>query len=313
MRLCTYERARSADVGIERDGQVYPTGYADTLTLIRDGEVGLARARTATENAAPVAVDRYLAPIPRPGTNFGSGVSYKAHADEEPTIATPTEPRIDFIKTPNAVIGPDAEIVIPPHDRIVKRPNGYNVDYGVGLGVVIGRRAKNVSRDQALDYVFGYTPFNDVGSRAVQFGVDRFAGDKHWYQADLGKNIDTFMPIGPVIVTPDEIPDLGKARIRAWVNGELRQDSSVGLQIFPVPVVIEWITSIITLEPGDCLSTGTPGGIGTFMDPRNTSNPATSSPSPKTPSANSPTGSLLAEFGLRSSGSCPYNSRWQRG
>ncbi|MEA2514510.1 MAG: acylpyruvate hydrolase [Thermomicrobiales bacterium] len=75
------------------------------------------------------------------------------------------------------------------------------------------------------------------------------------------------MPMGPVIVTPDEIPDLGNARIRAWVNGELRQDSSVGLQIFPVPVVIEWITSIITLEPGDCLSTGTPGGIGTFMDP----------------------------------------------
>ncbi|HEY7034551.1 MAG TPA: fumarylacetoacetate hydrolase family protein [Thermomicrobiales bacterium] len=267
MRLCTFERAGSVAVGVERDGKVYPTGYTDMLTLIREGEAGIERARATAESSVPVAVDRFLAPIPRPGTIFGSGVNYKAHADEEPTIATPTEPRIDFVKTPNAVIGPDADIVIPPHDRVIKRPGGFNVDYEVELGVVIGRRAKYVGRDAALDYVFGYTVFNDVGSRAVQFGVDRFAGDKNWYQADLGKNFDTFMPMGPVIVTSDEIPDLGKARIRAWVNGELRQDSLVGLQIFPVPVVIEWITSIITLEPGDCLLTGTPGGIGTFMDP----------------------------------------------
>jgi 2-keto-4-pentenoate hydratase/2-oxohepta-3-ene-1,7-dioic acid hydratase in catechol pathway len=237
------------------------------LSLIRDGEAGLSRAQEQSERSDPVAVDRYLAPIPRPGTIFGSGINYKTHGDEEPTIAYPTEPRIDFIKSPNAVIGPDADIVIPPHDRVIKRPNGFNVDYEVELGVVIGRRAKNVSRDKALEYVFGYTVFNDVGSRAVQFGVDHFAGDRNWYQADLGKNFDTFMPMGPVIVTRDEIPDLSKARLRAWVNDELRQDSSDGLQIFPVPVVIEWITSIITLEPGDCLSTGTPGGIGTFMNP----------------------------------------------
>jgi 2-keto-4-pentenoate hydratase/2-oxohepta-3-ene-1,7-dioic acid hydratase in catechol pathway len=165
------------------------------------------------------------------------------------------------------VIGPNAEIVIPPHDRAIKRPDGFHVDYEVELGVIIGKRAKGVDRDHALDYVFGYTVFNDVGSRAVQFGVDKFVGDKNWYQADLGKSFDTFMPMGPVIVTKDEIPDLAKARIRAWVNGELRQDSSVGLQIFPPHVVIEWISSVITLEPGDCLSTGTPGGIGTFMNP----------------------------------------------
>ena len=97
--------------------------------------------------------------------------------------------------------------------------------------------------------------------------TDPFVGGKNWYQADLGKNFDTFCPMGPVIVTKDEIPDLAKARVRAWVNGEPRQDSLVGLQIFPVPVVIEWISSIITLQPGDCLSTGTPGGIGTFMNP----------------------------------------------
>jgi 2-keto-4-pentenoate hydratase/2-oxohepta-3-ene-1,7-dioic acid hydratase in catechol pathway len=267
MRLCTYERTGSIAVGVERDGAVYPSGYTDMLALIRDGDEGLARAASTAESSDPVTVDRYLAPIPHPGTIFGSGINYKTHGDEEPTISYPTEPRIDFIKTSNAVIGPNAEIVIPPHDRIIHRPNGFNVDYEVELGVVIGRRTKNVHRENALEYIFGYTVFNDVGSRAVQFGVDRFADDKNWYQADLGKNFDTFMPMGPVIVTPDEIPDLSKARIRAWVNDELRQDSSVGLQIFPVPVLIEWITSIITLDPGDCLSTGTPGGIGTFMDP----------------------------------------------
>jgi 2,4-diketo-3-deoxy-L-fuconate hydrolase len=267
MRLCTVERRGETAVGIERDGQVFPTGYLEMLALIRDGDAGIARAQEHAENAEPITVDRYLAPMPRPGTIFGSGINYKTHGDEEPAVAYPTEPRIDFIKTPNAVIGPNAEIVIPPHDQVIKRPGGFNVDYEVELGVIIGATAKNVSRKDALDYVFGYTVFNDVGSRAVQFGVDPFAGERNWYQADLGKNFDTFMPMGPVIVTKDEIPDLRKARLRAWVNDELRQDSSVGLQIFPVPVVIEWISSIITLEPGDCISTGTPGGIGTFMNP----------------------------------------------
>ncbi|HEU5430534.1 MAG TPA: fumarylacetoacetate hydrolase family protein, partial [Thermomicrobiales bacterium] len=105
------------------------------------------------------------------------------------------------------------------------------------------------------------------GSRAVQFGVDPLAADKKWLQADLGKNFDTFAPMGPVIVTKDEIPDLARAHLRCWVNGELRQETTLALQLFPVPVVIEWISSIITLQPGDCLSTGTPGGIGTFMNP----------------------------------------------
>jgi 2-keto-4-pentenoate hydratase/2-oxohepta-3-ene-1,7-dioic acid hydratase in catechol pathway len=266
MRLLTFESNGATEVGVERDGAIYPAGYSDMFQLILDGEAGLEQARTSAATARPVAADRRLAPIPRPGTIFGSGVNYRAHADEEPGAHTPTEPRIDFIKTPNAVIGPGAPIVIPPQ-RAIKRPQGYQVDYEVEFGVVIGKTCKGVTRENALEYVFGYTVFNDVGSRAVQFGVDRFAGDKNWFQADLGKNFDTFMPMGPVIVTRDEIPDLSKARVRAWVNGELRQDSSVGLQLFPVPVVIEWISSIITLQPGDCLSTGTPGGIGTFMDP----------------------------------------------
>ena len=164
---------------------------------------------------------------------------------------------------PSTVIGPDVPIVIPPHDRVILRPDGYNVDYEVEFGVVMGRPARNVAQAGALDYVFGYTVFNDVGSRAVQFAKRPGYG----LQADMGKNFDTFCPMGPVIVTKDEIPDLRLAHIRSWVNGELRQDAYLEEQLFPVPVLIEWISSIITMQPGDCISTGTPAGCGTFMNP----------------------------------------------
>jgi 2-keto-4-pentenoate hydratase/2-oxohepta-3-ene-1,7-dioic acid hydratase in catechol pathway len=214
-------------------------------------------------NGSPVTPDRLLAPIPRPGVIFGSGVNYTRHGDEDPGFVFPDEPQIDFVKTPSAVIGPGVPIVIPPHDAVILRPDGFKVDYEVELGVVIGKRTRNARAADALDYVFGYTVFNDVGSRAVQFPKRPGMGR----QADLGKNFDTFMPMGPVIVTPDELPDLSKARIRAWVNGELRQDAYLAEQLFPVPVMIEWISSIITLEPGDCITTGTPAGCGTFMNP----------------------------------------------
>jgi 2-keto-4-pentenoate hydratase/2-oxohepta-3-ene-1,7-dioic acid hydratase in catechol pathway len=262
MRLLTYELEGGRAVGVERDGAVYPTGYADMLDLIREGDDGLARAAAHAAAAAPVVPDRLLAPIPRPGTIFGSGVNYRSHGDEEPGFVFPDEPQIDFIKTANAVIGPGQPIVIPPQ-RVILRPDGYKVDYEVEFGVVIGRACRNATRDDALEFVFGYTVFNDVGSRAVQFPKRPGMGR----QADLGKNFDTFMPMGPVIVTKDEIPDPTTARIRAWVNGELRQDATLDEQLFPVPVMIEWISSIVTLEPGDCISTGTPAGCGTFMQP----------------------------------------------
>lgn len=262
MRLCTFERDGEVGVGIQLDGAVYRTAYREMRALIGDGAAGLARASEAT-SGEPIAVDRLLAPLPRPGTIFGCGVNYKSHGDEEPGFVFPDEPQIDFIKLATAVIGPEAEIVIPPHDGVIKRPGGFKVDYEVELGVVIGRRARNVSRAEAMGHVFGYTVFNDVGSRAVQF-PKREGGGR---QADLGKNFDTFMPMGPVIVTPDEIPDLARARITATINGERRQDALLSEQLFPVPVLIEWISSIATMEPGDCITTGTPAGCGTFMHP----------------------------------------------
>jgi 2-keto-4-pentenoate hydratase/2-oxohepta-3-ene-1,7-dioic acid hydratase in catechol pathway len=262
MRLCTYVNGETVAVGVERDGKVYPTPYADMLDLIRDGDEGVARAGAAADAGEPVAVDRYLAPLLRPRIIFGSGVNYQSHGDEEPGFVFPDEPRIDFIKLPNTIIGPNDPIVIPP-ERVIKREGGYRVDYEVEFGVVMGKRAKHVSAADALDHVFGYTVFNDVGSRGVQFAKKPGWG----LQADLGKNFDTFCPMGPVIVTRDEIPDVARARIRAWVNGELRQDAYLEEQLFPPPVMIEWISSIITMEPGDCISTGTPAGCGTFMHP----------------------------------------------
>jgi 2-keto-4-pentenoate hydratase/2-oxohepta-3-ene-1,7-dioic acid hydratase in catechol pathway len=135
---------------------------------------------------------------------------------------------------------------------------GFAVDYEVELGVVIGKRAKNVRAEDAMEYIFGYTVINDVSARSVQMNNA---------QVDLGKSFDTFCPMGPWIVTRDEVPDVMSVRIQSHVNGELRQDALISDQLFPPPVAIEWLSSIITLDPGDVLSTGTPAGIGTFMDP----------------------------------------------
>lgn len=258
MRLVTYLNGDQEGAGVERDGDVVYTGYDDMLALIADGARGLERAAHALEHGRPVSYDRLLAPLPRPGKIFGSGVNYRSHGDEEPGFVFPDEPTLDFIKLSSSVIGPGEEIVIPPHDRVIQRPGGFNVDYEVELGVIFSRKARNVSRDTAMDYVFGYTLFNDVGARAVQF-KNR--------QADLGKGFDTFSPMGPRIVTKDEIADLGALHIQSLVNGDVRQDARISELINPVDVLIEWITSIITCFPGDCISTGTPAGCGTFLDP----------------------------------------------
>ncbi len=267
MRIVQYASGDETGCGVEIGADVFASGYPDTLSLIRDGERGLEAASAAAEGADPVVVDRILAPLTNPGKIFGSGVNYASHGDEEPGFVFPDEVVWDFIKLSSAIVGPGDAIVIPPTDDVIVRApggaatfseHGFAVDYEVELGVVLGTRAKNVRREDALDHVFGYTVFNDVGARSIQF---------HNGQRDLGKNFDTFCPMGPCIVTWDELPDWAAIRIQSHVNGELRQDALVGEQLGPPPVAIEWLSSVITLEPGDCLMTGTPAGCGTFMDP----------------------------------------------
>ncbi len=266
MRIVRYETGHTIGCGVWVDGQVYDTGFPDTLDLIRAGEAGLARARRALDGP-PVAFDRLLAPLANPGKIFGSGVNYRSHGDEEPGYLFPDEIVYDFLKVASSIVGPDADIVIPPTDDVIRRQPGgaakfseagFAVDYEVELGVVIGTTARHVRSEDAMDHIFGYTVFNDVGARSVQF---------HNGQRDLAKNFDTFCPMGPWIVTRDELPDWQAIRLESQVNGELRQSALAGDMIAGPAEAIEWLSAIIRLDPGDCLMTGTPAGCGTFMQP----------------------------------------------
>jgi 2-keto-4-pentenoate hydratase/2-oxohepta-3-ene-1,7-dioic acid hydratase in catechol pathway len=275
MRIVQYVNGEQQGCGVEVGGEVFYSGYESTMALILDGDRGLERAAAAAERAEPVKYDRIIAPLvnPHPRTIFGSGVNYRSHGDEDPDYVFPDELAWDFVKLSSAIIGPGEPIVIPPTDDVIVRQPGGNgplreygfaVDYEVEFGVVIGKQARNVRVEDALEHVFGYTIFNDAGARSVQF---------HNHQIDLGKSFDTFCPMGPCIVTKDELPDWGSIQIQSHVNGELRQSAYVHEQIGPPPQAIEWLSSIITLYPGDCLSTGTPAGCGTFMKPPQFLNP----------------------------------------
>jgi 2,4-didehydro-3-deoxy-L-rhamnonate hydrolase len=265
MRIVQYTSKGAAGCGVQAGDDVFPTGYATTLALLEDGERGFESAQRAPD-ADPLDVERILHPI-RPWKIFGSGINYKAHGEEASDFVPPAEPRFDFIKLSSAVIGPGEPIVIPPADDVIVRgpdsvlqfaEHGFAVDYEVELGVVIGKRAKNVRAEDAGEHIFGYTVINDISARSVQLNNQ---------QADLGKSFDTFCPMGPCIVTADELPNVPGIRIQSHVNGEQRQDALISDQLFPPPVAIEWLSSIITLDPGDVISTGTPAGIGLFRDP----------------------------------------------
>jgi 2,4-didehydro-3-deoxy-L-rhamnonate hydrolase len=189
------------------------------------------------------------APLRRPGKIIAVGRNYAEHAAEE-GAATPADP-ILFTKFSTAVIGHGADIVWRAEDST-------QVDWEAELAVVIGRPARDVSAARALDHVFGYTCLDDVSARDLQFG------DGQWVR---GKSLDTFCPIGPWIVTADEIPDPGHLRIRCIVNGEVVQDADTSRMIHGVADLIAFCSRYMTLEPGDVIATGTPAGVGAFRDP----------------------------------------------
>jgi 2-keto-4-pentenoate hydratase/2-oxohepta-3-ene-1,7-dioic acid hydratase in catechol pathway len=177
------------------------------------------------------------------------GRNYREHAAEE-SAALPSAPLL-FAKFPSAVVGDGATITW-------SAGLSAQVDYEAELAVVIGRHARNVAVDQALDRVLGYTCLNDVSARDLQ------VGDGQWTRA---KSLDTFCPMGPSLVTADEIPDPGALRIRCRVNGEVRQDASTAELIHGIAELIAYCSRSFTLEPGDVIATGTPGGVGAFRDP----------------------------------------------
>jgi 2-keto-4-pentenoate hydratase/2-oxohepta-3-ene-1,7-dioic acid hydratase in catechol pathway len=252
MRLVTFTTDGDPGVGVRRDANtIVDAGYTDMHDLIRDGEAGLERARAAAAGGDPVEGARLLAPI-RPAKMFCSGINYASHGEEAKAanLPVPEEPFF-FSKLPSAIIGPGEAIRIPRETT--------QTDYEVELAFVIGKRAYRVSEESALDHVFGWTVLHDVSAREVQLKDA---------QITLGKNPDTFCPLGPEIVTSDELGDPMTLRVSTTLNGEVMQDASTGDFIFSPAQMLAFITDLITLEPGDLVSTGTPGGVGFSRDPQ---------------------------------------------
>jgi 2,4-didehydro-3-deoxy-L-rhamnonate hydrolase len=223
--------------------------------LIAAGPDSVAALRASMAGAAiavrgrPLDDADLLAPLPRPAKIVAIGRNYREHAAEE-GVEPPSAPLI-FAKWPSTVIGPGAEVRWDP-DLSAK------VDYEAELAVVIGRTARRVGVDTALDHVFGYTCLNDVSARDIQFG------DGQWIR---GKSLDTFCPMGPALVTADEIGDPQDLAIRCSVGDERVQDARTSAMYFGVAEIISYCSTSFTLEPGDVIATGTPGGVGVFRDP----------------------------------------------
>lgn len=228
-------------------------GVSDIAALINGGDDARADlaavARDADDGTAldPATVT-LRAPLPRPGKIICVGLNYRDHCREQ-HIDPPTWPRL-FAKFATAVTDPGAPVTRP---RVTER-----FDLECELAVVIGARASHLPRERAMEAVWGYTVLNDVTMRDLQ------REDGQWLRA---KGTDGFAPIGPAVVTADEIADPHRLRLRSWVNGEAWQDSSTAEMVFDIPTLIAFISRSITLEPGDLISTGTPAGVGHYQDP----------------------------------------------
>jgi acylpyruvate hydrolase len=230
----------------------------DAASIIAMGERGLALMRRATEiPARRVRVQdvSLLAPI-QPSLILCSGENYWDHREEKPAVEG-REPEF-FLKSPLGVVGPDAPILLD--ERVTGK-----LDYEAELMIVIGREGRHIPREHALEHVFGYTIMNDVTARDRQ--VRLRADGSAAYALGPGKSFDSSAPIGPCIVTRDEIDDPQNLAIRTWVNRELRQDNNTARMIWSVAELVAFFSTYITLRPGVVISTGTPGGTGWGSDP----------------------------------------------
>ena len=235
-----------------------PRTIGELLAGGPDGLTALATAAASATNdsssspaapATPLASTELMAPVPRPGKVVAIGRNYREHADEE-GVEPPSAPLV-FSKWPSSVVGPGADIRWDPELT-------GQVDYEAELAVVIGRTARNVTEGAALEHVLGYTCLNDVSARDLQFG------DGQWVR---GKSLDTFCPMGPILVTADELSDPQDLAITCRVGDELLQDSRTSQMYFGVATIISYLSRSFTLEPGDVIATGTPAGVGAFRNP----------------------------------------------
>jgi 2-keto-4-pentenoate hydratase/2-oxohepta-3-ene-1,7-dioic acid hydratase in catechol pathway len=228
--------------------------WATIREIAAGGPAALSEIRALADAASPalrLADAQMLAPIERPGKYLGIGMNYAKHLEEADRIGVARSPyQTWFNKQTTCIAG--------PHDDIVRGVT-QQLDYEVELAAVIGAPAKTIGEAGALAHVFGYTVANDVSARDWQFHTPTFT---------MGKSFDTHGPIGPWIVTADEIPDPQALTIRCFVNGELRQQSSTGLMIHGLAQQIAYLSTAFTLESGDLLATGTPEGVGVARDPK---------------------------------------------
>ena len=272
MQLITFSHRNRSRLGamLALDGQEYvldlgrarPDLPADLVEFLQVGETALLSARQALASPdrsclVPRADVTLLAPVPRPGKIVCLGHNYYDHMGIGKT--EPSEYPTFFCKTVNTVIGPGQAIFIP---RVTSQ-----VDYEAELAVVIGKRARHVAREYALDFVAGYTIFNDVSARDYQ---------KRTSQWMIGKSFDTFGPMGPALVTADEILDPHRLELSLTLNGLEMQRTNTRNMIFSIPFVIAYLSAVMTLEPGDVISTGTPAktelarSLPPFMKPGDT-------------------------------------------
>ncbi len=253
MKLIRYGAAGAERPGVYRDGTYY-----DASEVVREydhdffaDDEGLAalRGASAAGRLPEIQVERLGAPLARPGKIICIGLNYRAHALES-GMAVPESPVV-FFKASSALSGPFDDIELPRDSE--------KTDWEVELAVVIGRRAKYVTEADAIGHVAGYVLHNDVSERAFQLEMGG-----QWVK---GKSHDTFAPLGPWLVTPDEIADPHVLRLWLKVNGEMMQDSNTDDLVFGIPYLISYLSRFMTLEPGDVISTGTPAGVGLGLSP----------------------------------------------
>jgi len=234
---------------LSTDNQLPPSVRA---ILADSGAMAAAKAASQRPNAVKVAVSaaKLHAPVPDPQKIICVGLNYRDHAIES-KMAIPKEPVL-FSKFPSALIGHGEAIVVPKVST--------KVDYEAELVIVVGKRGRHISEAKAMDFVAGYSVGHDVSARDWQLEKD----GKQWM---VGKTFDTFAPIGPTLVTKDEVPDPHKLGIRLRLDGKTMQNSNTEQMIFSVAQIIAYLSIILTLEPGDLIFTGTPPGIGHALTP----------------------------------------------
>ncbi|WP_206243953.1 fumarylacetoacetate hydrolase family protein [Novosphingobium terrae] len=258
MKLLRFDDRGTPRLGVLSGENIVPIDplterYPTMLSIIAGGAEALEAVRSvlqAAENVLPLSGTKLLAPMERPGKYMAIGMNFQKHAEEASALGVEKpKQQFWFNKQTSCITGPDSVIDPGVSEKL---------DYEVELAAIIGTAAKGVSQDEASAHVFGYTVANDVSARDWQFHSPTFT---------IGKSFDTHGPIGPWIVTADEIGDPHGLRLRCWVNGELRQDSDTSQLIFNIWQQISYLSTAFTLEPGDLIATGTPEGVGVAMKP----------------------------------------------